>query len=220
MVTAETNKKEITMLKTKNMLINVTGFKSDGDNNSMTFSCYGNTKGNVDHAWDRAVDGAYVESIETHKRNGTMPKMFWMHNPHDLPIGKWTEMREDEKGLYLEGEFANTSKGRDVYELMKSGALDSFSIGYSVEEEEWNEADRCNDLIKITIKEISAVTFACNEESRLVSIKSKMEDGDLPTIRELEKFLVESGLSNRQAKKISSKYQPTQDIFELMSKVS
>jgi len=115
-------------------------------------------------------------------------------------------MREDAKGLYLEGEFANTEKGRELYELMKMGALDSFSIGYSVTQEKWNHEKNCNDLIELDIKEVSVVTFACNEESRLVGIKAKMEQDELPTKRELEKFLRESGLSRKQAEVIASKY--------------
>ena len=206
-------------MKNKTLTLGVVSFKAASDG-SMHFTCYGNTKGNVDHAWDRAVDGVYTNSIKEHEANGTMPKMFWMHNPRDLPIGKWISMKEDEKGLLLEGEFSNTEKGRDVYELMKSGALDSFSIGYSVVEEKWNDVARCNDLIEIKLIEISAVSFACNEESRLVGIKSKLDEGELPSKRELEKFLIEQGLSKRQSEKIVNKYKPESNVFELMAKLS
>jgi HK97 family phage prohead protease len=90
-----------------------------------------------------------------------MPKFFWMHNPWDTPVGTWTGMEEDSKGLYLEGKFSNTPKGNELYELYKDNALDSFSIGYRVNDEKWNNSLGCNDLIKVDIREISAVTFAC-----------------------------------------------------------
>lgn len=207
------------------MHLGVTEFKAL-DDGEMTFSCYGNTKGNVDHAWDRTVDGAYQGSIDEHMQKGTMPKMFWMHDAYSTPVGVWQVMKEDAKGLYLEGKLANTEKGREIYELMKMGALDSFSIGYSVVEEKWNEEMRCNDLIKLNIREISVVTFACNEESRLVGIKAKLDENELPTKRELERFLNEQGLSRKQATIIASRYndapEPEQkaDIFELMSKLA
>lgn len=196
-------------METKQLKLKIDCFKADSG--TMKFSCYGNTKGNVDHALDRTLDGAYIESISKHKADGTMPKMFWMHNPYETPIGKWVEMREDEKGLYMEGEFANTEKGREIYELMKMGALDSFSIGYRVIEEKWNSQKGCNDLLKLDIKEVSVVTFACNEESRLQDIKSKMEDGELPTKRELQDLLRGTGLSKRQAERVASKYEPVKD---------
>ncbi len=198
--------------------IGVSGFKADQSGESMKFTCYGNVKGNIDHAYDRTMNGAYENSIKSHKANGTMPKMFWMHDPYSPPIGKWTDMREDEKGLFMEGEFADTERGREIYQLMKTGALDSFSIGYKVVKESWNGEKGCNDLEEIDLVEVSAVTFACNDQSQLVGIKSKMDDGDLPTKRELEKFLREAGLSRKQAERITSKYDDTIDIFELMAK--
>lgn len=204
------------------MQLGVTGFKAAEDG-SMKFSCYGNTKGNIDHAQDRTMDGAYVKSIERHKSSGTMPKMFWMHNPYETPVGKWVDMREDAKGLFMEGEFAPTEKGRELYELMKMGALDSFSIGYSVIEEKWNHEKSCNDLIELDIKEVSCVSFACNEESRLVGIKSKMEQDEIPTKRELEKFLAEAGLSRKQANVIASRYSDTvvtDDTVDILAEIA
>lgn len=192
--------------KTKHLTVGVTEFKYD--QNTGEFTCYGNVKGNVDHALDRTLDGAYEDSIAQHKAKGTMPKMFWMHNPYGLPVGVWMDMKEDSKGLWMKGRLSNTTMGRDIDTLAKDGALDSFSIGYVVVEERWNSEKRCNDLIKLDIREVSWVTFACNEESLLQDIKSKMEEGDLPTVRQLEKFLRENGFSKKQAEKICSKYRP------------
>ncbi len=179
-----------------------------------TFSCYGNVKGNIDHALDRVVDGAYRDSITSHKAAGTMPKFFWMHNPWDTPVGVWTAMEEDSKGLYLEGRFSNTPKGNELYELYKDNALDSFSIGYRVNDEKWNNTLGCNDLIKIDVREISAVTFACNEESRLVDIKSKLGEGKVLTKAELRELLesVPAGLSKRQIERITADYKPSGEI--------
>lgn len=182
-----------------------------------TFSCYGNVKGNIDHALDRVVDGAYRDSIASHKAAGTMPKFFWMHNPWDTPVGVWTAMEEDSKGLYLEGKFSNTPKGNELYELYKDNALDSFSIGYRVNDEKWNNTLGCNDLIKIDVREISAVTFACNEESRLVEIKSKLGEGKVLTKAELRELLesVPAGLSKRQIERITADYKPSGDEIDL-----
>lgn len=184
-----------------------------------TFSCYGNVKGNIDHALDRVVDGAYRDSIASHKAAGTMPKFFWMHNPWDTPVGVWTAMEEDSKGLYLEGRFSNTPKGNELYELYKDDALDSFSIGYRVNDEKWNNTLGCNDLIKIDVCEISAVTFACNEESRLVDIKSKLGEGKVLTKAELRELLESApvGLSKRQIERITADYKPSVDEIDLVA---
>lgn len=196
----------------KTLDLGVLEFKALGG--ERTFSCYGNVKGNIDHALDRVVDGAYRDSIAAHKAAGTMPKFFWMHNPWDTPVGVWTAMEEDSKGLYLEGKFSNTPKGNELYELYKDNALDSFSIGYRVNDEKWNSSLGCNDLIKVDIREISAVTFACNEESRLVEIKSKLSEGNVLTKAELRALLesVPAGLSKRQIERITADYKPSGEI--------
>ena len=196
----------------KTLDLGVLEFKALGG--ERTFSCYGNVKGNIDHALDRVVDGAYRDSIAAHKAAGTMPKFFWMHNPWDTPVGVWTAMEEDSKGLYLEGKFSNTPKGNELYELYKDNALDSFSIGYRVNDEKWNNSLGCNDLIKVDIREISAVTFACNEESRLVEIKSKLGEGNVLTKAELRALLesVPAGLSKRQIERITADYKPSGEI--------
>lgn len=206
-------------MKTKQMTIAVTGFKAL-DSNKMEFECYGNTTGNIDHAYDRTLPGAYQKSIAEHKAAGTMPKMFWMHDPYQPPLGVWVDMEEDSHGLKMKGRFANTERGREIYELMKTGALDSFSIGYIVIDERWNSDKGCNDLIEIQVKEVSVVTFACNEESLLTDIKSKLEDGELPTKRELQDILRKTGLSKRQAERITNKYKPEEpeDGLETLAK--
>jgi len=199
------------------LIVPITDFKYSGETGQ--FSCYGNVKNIIDHAGDVTVDGAFVDSIANHKANGTMPKMFWMHNPYELPVGAWTSMREDAKGLYLEGKLSDTSMGRDIQVLANDGALDSFSIGYNVIDEKWSN-EGYNELHKVNVLEISWVTFACNEESRLEAMKSKLQDGEIPTRRELEGILRESGLSKRQSEKIARKYNPEENIFEQMSKLT
>lgn len=207
-------------MKLKHLVVPVTDFKID--NETGTFTCYANVKNVIDHVKDRAIDGCYQKSIANHKAKGTTPKMLWSHNPFDKPVGKWLEMQEDERGLKMKGKLSATTDGKDIEILAKDGALDSFSIGYKTIEEKWNREKNCNDLIEIDIKEVSWVNFACNEESTLQSIKSHLEDGELPTKRELQNFLRSNGLSKSQAEKITDKYNPDEkeDIFELMAKVS
>ena len=203
-------------IETKQAVCSVTGFKA-ADDGSMKFTCYGNVKGNVDHALDKTMNGAYLDSIKRHKSDGTMPKMFWSHNPAKPPIGVWLDMEEDERGLKMTGEFLDTPRGRELYEAYKKGAIDSFSIGYNVIEEKWNQLEGYNELHKIHVVEVSCVNFACNEESRLVGIKSKLDNDELPTKRELEKFLRENGLSRKEAERITSRYDDTKSSNVLES---
>jgi HK97 family phage prohead protease len=196
-------------MKTKKFLnVGVTDFKYDTE--SGIFTCYGNVKNVIDHARDRTVDGCFMDSIERHKAAGTLPKMFWMHNPWDLPVGKWLEWREDAKGLWMKGKLSDTTMGRDINVLAKDGALDSFSIGYYEEDSKWNSDLGCNDILKADIVEVSWVTFACNEASQLEEIKSRISDGGVPSKSELRQILksVPHGLSKNQIDRITGFYNP------------
>ena len=179
------------------------------DQQTGEFSCYANVKNVIDHAMDRTVDGCFVKSIEGHQKNGTMPKMLWMHNPWELPVGKWTEMREDSKGLFMRGKLSKTSMGSDIEVLAKDGALDSFSIGYIVNDERWNGSKNCNDLLDVDVKEVSWVNFACNEASLLQDIKAGLTDGHLPSKAELREILKTTGLMSKRAiERITAAYNP------------
>lgn len=206
-------------MKTKYMEVPILDFKYD-DNESGVFECYLNTKHNIDHAGDRPMDGCYKKSIEKHMKNGTMPKMLWSHDPQQLPVGVWLSMKEDAKGLRMKGKILPTTMGKDIQILAKERGLDSFSIGYNEIEARYNATNKSNDLYELDIKEGSWVNFACDENSLLQSIKSHIDDGELPTKRELQNFLREKGLSKSQAEKIVNNYsQETKDIFDLMAEV-
>lgn len=179
--------------------------KSD---NSREFQAYGNVKNIVDKALDVAMDGCYTASIERHKQNNTMPSMLWSHDAWSMPVGVYTDMAEDSKGLLLNGRLSKTSAGNDLYELAMDGAIKKFSIGYIVNQERWNSDKGHNELIEIDIRECSWVNFACNDESELVDIKSTLADNSVPTKRELERFLKAKGMSKHEARRIAGLYHP------------
>lgn len=176
-----------------------------------TFECYGNTKGNIDRVQDRSVDGCFVKSIEAHKAAGTMPSMFWMHKNNELPVGVWTHMEEDSKGLLCVGKKVDgVQMSEEIYALAEQKAINKFSIGYRVISEKWNHEKSCNDLLEVDLKEVSWVNdiHACNQMSNLTAIKSVLSEGGLLSRKQLDELLRDYGLSNRQADRICAKYNP------------
>jgi HK97 family phage prohead protease/HK97 family phage major capsid protein len=140
-----------------------------------TFKAYANTFNTLDAAGDRTQRGAFLASIAAHKAAGTMPRLLGQHEHQKNPIGIITDMYEDEKGLVIEGQFAlKTKDGAEAYELVKMQAIDTFSIGYNTISEK--AMPDGNHLIELDLKEVSLVTFPCNEESKIVSIKAFGED--------------------------------------------
>lgn len=162
-----------------------------------TFEGYGSVFGEIDRGGDVMVPGAFTKSLA--KRPVERVKMLWQHRT-DKIIGKWLEMREDAKGLYVKGKlFLNVQGGREAYEMMKEGALDGLSIGYRTITDEYDRDSGVRRLMEVELLEVSTVTFPMNEAATISLVK-----GDkLPTEREFERFLMrDAGFTASQAKAI------------------
>jgi len=95
-----------------------------------------------------------------------------------------------------------TQRGREVYELMKMGAIDGLSIGYRVEPKgyHYDEKRKRRYLKSVDLMEISAVTFPMNPRARIQAVK-----GAERTVRDWEQFLRDEGsLSRTEAKAAAS----------------
>jgi HK97 family phage prohead protease len=147
-----------------------------------TFSGYGAFFGNVDAYGDVIAKGAFKDTLRDWRKDKRLPPMLvqhggWMMSDQDgLPIGKWTAMGEDEKGLTVEGRLINldTERGKAIYGAMKEGVLDGLSIGYRAKEFALGtkpEEPR-RTLKKVDLIEVSVVTFPANGEARVQAVKS------------------------------------------------
>lgn len=158
--------------------------------------------GNVDQGGDVILPGAFSESLAEGK---TIP-ILWQHDPLN-PIGVWTEIKETDKGLSMTGKIlADVQRGKEAIALIKSGAVRGLSIGYRTEEASYNDAG--NRLLhKINIWECSVCTFPMNPVAQIDSIKAANM-----TVREMEMFLRDAGLSKSVANSlISGKFKTLND---------
>jgi HK97 family phage prohead protease len=173
------------------------------------FAGYGAVFGNIDSHGDVIVPGAFGENLNEWSTRGRLPSMKLMHgtmgNPFsgdDLPIGKWSVMREDARGLYVEGKLSglDTDHGRRIYGLMKDGVLDGLSIGYRVKKftRGTGTAAPKRQLEGVSLFEVSLVDDPSNDRARVSAVKSA---GEIKTIREFEDFLRDVGRYSHSAAK-------------------
>lgn len=176
------------------------------------FAGYGAVFGNVDSYGDVIQEGAFSATLADWKAGGKLPPMLLQHggmgvaNTDQLPIGKWTKMTEDSRGLYAEGKLINldTELGRTVYGALKEGVLDGLSIGFRAKEFALRSKpeDPRRTLKAVDLVELSVVTFPANGKARISQVKSANE---IDTIRDFERFLRDvGGFSNGQAKAIAA----------------
>lgn len=176
----------------------------------MTFSGYGAVFGNIDAYGDVIAPGAFADYLADAKSGKQpWPAMLAQHGGFGLgaddmtPVGVWTHLAEDGTGLAVEGKFADTARGRELYTLMKMAprpAIDGLSIGYIAKayEPRSKPEDPRRKLTKIDLMEISPVTFPANRLARVGSVKAL---DDLVSLADIEDYLREAGgFSRTEAK--------------------
>lgn len=165
-----------------------------------SFSGYASLFGEVDLGKDAIAPGAFRTSIL--KRGTSGVRMLWQHDANE-PIGVWTAIREDERGLYVEGRLAKgVARAREVLDLMRNGALDGLSIGFRTVRARKDARTGVRHILEADLWEISVVTFPMLESARVSSVKGRA----LPSIREFERWLTrDAGLTRNEAKTVIAK---------------
>ena len=171
----------------------------EDDEQKGMFSGYGSIFNNKDLGNDVMMEGAFAKSIASKGARGV--KLLYQHKA-DEPIGVFDEIIEDRKGLKVKGRLAmGTQKGKEVYELMKMGAIDGLSIGYRVSPKgaHYDEKGKRRMLKEVDLMEISAVTFPMNPRARIQAVK-----GEGKSVREWESFFRDEGGLSRSESKVAA----------------
>lgn len=175
--------------------------KATGDDG--TIEGYGSVFGVRDNWDDIIAKGAFAASLAAHKAAGTMPAMLWQHES-DEPIGVWTEMKEDAKGLYIKGQLVlETMRGKEAHALLKAGALNGLSIGFMSKQWSYDTETDIRTLTEVDLWEVSLVTFPANEKARVTNVKASPDE--LATPKDAERILREAGFSKSDATAIVSR---------------
>lgn len=144
--------------------------------------------------------GAFAKTIS--ERGSRIP-VLWNHWS-DTPIGKPTELKEDETGLWFNATISDgTVAGKDVMTLLRDGVPLGMSFGFEtirsrpVEEGDdldWSQApdwfrseDGRNDarvIEEVRLWEISVVTFPANEMATIDSVRQVEQMDALSTLLE------------------------------------
>lgn len=174
----------------------IDGVEADG-----SFAGYASLFGRVDLGRDVVERGAFEKSL---KRRGVAGiRMLFQHDPNQ-PIGAWTEIREDARGLFVRGRLqVEVGRAREVLSLMRGGALDGLSIGFKTVRARNDPAAGVRRIVEAALWEISVVTFPMLPGARIDHVKAARP---LPTTREFERWLTrDAGLTRSDAQAVIAK---------------
>ncbi len=178
-----------------------------------SFEGYASVFNNKDLGNDVIRKGAFLKAMNDKKPRQI--KLLYQHKT-DEPIGVIDDLKEDNRGLLVKGRLAmNTQRGKEVYELMKMGALDSMSIGYKLTPDgyKYDDKNKRRVIKEINLMEVSMVTFPMNPKAKITKVKL----ADMNT-RELEEYLRDVGVMSsavaKQTANILYKSYQDQDLLE------
>ncbi|MBO1904000.1 HK97 family phage prohead protease [Microvirga sp. 3-52] len=180
--------------------------------------------GEPDSYGDIIAQGAYSKTLAQHAQEGSLPVMLWGHDMRE-PIGRWTEAKEDARGLFVRGKLnLETDAGKRAHSHVKAGDVRGLSIGYGIYPDGYTYNDDGTRTLKaIDLREISLVTIPAQRRAGITSVKS------FGSRAELESILRGTGLPGRAVKKLLSGgwsalsddegEEPNPDIEELAKRI-
>jgi len=139
----------------------------------------------VDLGGDCIEKGAFADTLAAIRARGAPVPLLWSHDPKTV-LGKFTELREESKGLFGRGRLTlETAAAREKYALLKDRAVSGLSIGYSLPDGGAQRRGDVRMLRKIELHEGSLVAVPMHPDARVTEVKA------LSDHRELERALRE-----------------------------
>lgn len=134
--------------------------------------------------------GAFADTLADDWNGGKGIPFLWSHKLDDLKAFIGTaEADEDDTGLHFIATFDDTDEAQKVRQLYKDGRLKKFSFAFDVLENgltTLEDGTKANELRKLKLYEISAVTVPANDTAEVVDVKAGRRNSkkDADTIRQ------------------------------------
>jgi hypothetical protein len=130
---------------------------------------------NRDEDGDVLLPGAFDKSLREHGVNSISARKIIFLYMHDLarPIGRFTTLKADDKGLYFEADIDPTDDGEQVLTQYATGTLNQHSIGfrYVWDKVKYEDATETFHVGEVKLYEGSVVSIGMNENTPFLGFK-------------------------------------------------
>jgi HK97 family phage prohead protease len=147
---------------------NSVDFEVRAEGDGMTFTGYASVFNSASEDLGGFIEyvapGAFKRSLQS--RNEV--KLLWNHDSSE-PLaslrGGTMQLIEDERGLKVTAKLPNTTRGRDIAELLRTKVIDSMSFGFNVIKDSWSRDGQTRTLESVRLFEVSVVSFPAYAET-------------------------------------------------------
>jgi HK97 family phage prohead protease len=135
--------------------------RAEGDGMSFTgyASVFNSPSEDLGGFIEYVAPGAFKRSLQS--RNEV--KLLWNHDSGE-PLaslrGGTMQLVEDNRGLKVTAKLPNTTRGRDVAELLRTNVINTMSFGFNVIKDSWSSDGKTRTLESVRLFEVSVVSFA------------------------------------------------------------
>ena len=146
-------------------------------NDEGIFEGYLSTYDDVDSYGTYFIPGAWDKSIERFNSGEVVP-VLWSHD-RTKPIGKFTELKSDEKGLWGRGKLTlEDPQAKIAYAHMKDGSVMGLSVGFEMDYDNviYNRLLDALGIAEADLFECSVVVFPANSNAKITNFKSQNHD--------------------------------------------
>ena len=146
-------------------------------NDEGIFEGYLSTYDDVDSYGTYFMPGAWDKSIERFNSGEVIP-VLWSHD-RSKPIGKFTELKSDEKGLWGRGKLTlEDPQAKIAYAHMKDGSVMGLSVGFELDYDNviYNRMLDALGIAEADLFECSVVVFPANTNAKITNFKSQNHD--------------------------------------------
>jgi HK97 family phage prohead protease len=141
---------------------NSVDFEVRAEGDGMTFTGYASVFNSPSEDLGGFIEyvapGAFKRSLQS--RNEV--KLLWNHDSGE-PLaslrGGTMQLVEDERGLKVTAQLPNTTRGRDVAELLRTNVINEMSFGFNVIKDSWSRDGQTRTLESVRLFEVSVVSF-------------------------------------------------------------
>jgi HK97 family phage prohead protease len=142
--------------------VNTTEIEVRAEGDGMSFSGYASVFNSPSEDLGGFIEyvapGAFKRSLQS--RNEV--KLLWNHDSGE-PLaslrGGSLQLIEDERGLKVTATLPQTSRGRDVAELLRTNVISEMSFGFNVIKDSWSRDGQTRTLESVRLFEVSVVSF-------------------------------------------------------------